>query len=123
MGKDLFNLNNSNASSEEKKAASVIEACMKGRLERQKLHDRITNSGTEEEKAIRSCRSPCRHSPQEGACRTPSKAVFLQSFWRCGSKEEHSGSACVKNRNETEAKKKKDKVEKEENQTQEQGQG
>merc|ERR1712146_717172 len=50
--KDLFNLNNSNASSEEKKAASVIEACMKGRLERQKLHDRITNSGTEEEKAI-----------------------------------------------------------------------
>merc|ERR1711871_1426374 len=50
--KDLFKLNNSNASSEEKKAASVIEACMKGRLERQKLHDRITNSGTEEEKAI-----------------------------------------------------------------------
>jgi hypothetical protein len=50
--KDLFNLNNSNASSEEKQAASVIEACMKGRLERAKLHDRITNSGTEEEKAI-----------------------------------------------------------------------
>merc|ERR1711968_408280 len=50
--KDLFNLNNSNASSDEKRAASVIEACMKGRLERQKLHDRITNNGTEEEKAI-----------------------------------------------------------------------
>merc|ERR1712023_233035 len=50
--KDLFNLNNSNASSEEEKAASVIEACMKGKLERQKLHDRITSSGTEEEKAI-----------------------------------------------------------------------
>merc|ERR1711998_787534 len=50
--KDLFNLNNSNASSEEKQAASVIEACMRGRLERAKLHDRITNSGTEEEKAI-----------------------------------------------------------------------
>merc|ERR1712146_622564 len=29
-----------------------IEACMKGKLERQKLHDRITSSGTEEEKAI-----------------------------------------------------------------------
>merc|ERR1712023_247295 len=50
--KDLFNLNNSNANSEEKRAASIIEACMKGKLERQKLHDRITSSGTEEEKAI-----------------------------------------------------------------------
>merc|ERR1712146_284347 len=50
--KDLFNLNNSNANSEEKKAASIIEACMKGKLERQKLHGRITSSGTEEEKAI-----------------------------------------------------------------------
>lgn len=50
--KDLFNLNNSNASPEEKEAASVIEACMKGKLERKKLHDRITNFGTEEEKAI-----------------------------------------------------------------------
>lgn len=50
--KDLFNLNNSNATAEEKDAASVIEACMKGRLARQQLHDRIMNDGTEEEKAI-----------------------------------------------------------------------
>jgi hypothetical protein len=48
--KDLFNLNNGNASTEEMNAACVIEACMKGRLARHILHERIMNGNNEEEK-------------------------------------------------------------------------
>jgi hypothetical protein len=50
--KDLFNLNNGNASEEEKSAAAVIAACMKGRLARHSLHERIMNGNNEEDKII-----------------------------------------------------------------------
>merc|ERR1719162_2946818 len=50
--KDLFNLNNANASNEEKDAASVISACMKGRLDRHLLHERVMNGDNEEDKII-----------------------------------------------------------------------
>ena len=48
----VFNLNNANASNEEKDAASVISACMKGRLDRHVLHERIMNGDNEEDKII-----------------------------------------------------------------------
>jgi hypothetical protein len=52
FNKDLFNLNNGNASIEEQNAASVIEACMKGRLTRHMLHERIMNGDSKEDKVI-----------------------------------------------------------------------
>ena len=50
--KDLFNLNNGNASEEEKNAAGVIAACMKGRLARHELHETIMNGNNEQDKII-----------------------------------------------------------------------
>jgi hypothetical protein len=50
--KDLFNLNNGNATEEDKHAANVIAACMKGRLARHVLHEKIMNGDNEEDKII-----------------------------------------------------------------------
>jgi len=49
--KDLFKLDNSNATVEEKKAAETIEAAIKGKLARKKLHDDIEQNGSEEQKS------------------------------------------------------------------------
>jgi len=49
--KDLFRKTNENASPDEKEAATRIEAAFKGRRARQDLHDKIMESGTEEQKA------------------------------------------------------------------------